>query len=167
MKKALIFLMMALLLLPVAGLAEDAPPAETPQAGAPAAPTSRGCGWRRGAPQGAPGSRFTDENNDGVCDACGQTPAQDDAAPGFADEDGDGVCDHRAAGRRQGRGMGRMRGPMQGMRGRMQGRGMGRTGQRGQGVRQGRNFVDANGDGVCDNLNDNAVRGVRPCRCGR
>lgn len=69
--------------------------------------------------------------------------------PYFVDKDNNGVCDNFENGNR---GQGRKNGNGQGLRrGCRNGQGSGRGCRRGQG----RNFVDANNDGVCDNMNNN------------
>lgn len=133
----------------------ETPPAELPEAEAPAeAPRAPSCcrGWRRNQarPSQAP---FVDENQDGLCDTCGQAPGQNPGAPGFTDEDQDGVCDHLGTsqqrqgrqrlmrGRQAVRKLGRMmRGRMGGMRGALPNT-------------QGRFFQDQDQDGVCDHFN--------------
>ncbi len=125
MKKLVLALTLAMLvMLPLLGLAQ-----ETPATTQPFPAFGRG----RWAQDGqAPLNNYSDENEDGICDACGQVPGQNPNAPGFVDEDQDGVCDY--LGTRQ-----QFQGRMQGMRGRMMRRGM--TGQ---------GFTDENQDGVCD-----------------
>jgi len=129
----------------------ETPPAESPASEAPRAPSC--CrGWRRNQarPSQAP---FVDENQDGLCDTCGQAPGQNPGAPGFTDEDQDGVCDHLGTsqqrqgrqrlmrGRQAVRKLGRMmRGRMGGMRGALPNT-------------QGRFFQDQYQDGVCDHFN--------------
>ncbi len=46
------------------------------------------------APNG-PGDNFIDEDGDGICDTCGNTPGTGagNGAGNFVDEDGDGICD--------------------------------------------------------------------------
>ena len=93
------------------------------------------------APQGqAQGSAWVDADNDGVCDNY-ESGARQGRGPGK------GQCQAAGTGRGQGRGQG------QGLHNR-QGRGQGLaagTGH-GRGIRRGPAFVDANNDGVCDNL---------------
>lgn len=177
MKKLTILLAIALMLaLPVLGLAETAAAPETTEIPEVTETPAWGMGWGRGrwnqqapaeVPQ-APG--FVDENQDGVCDTCGQTPGQNPQAPGFTDENADGVCDHFGTDAQfQGRaGMmqGRSRMAQRGMR-MAQGRGRGMMGQgRTQMMRgrmhnaqgqnsQGPNFADANQDGICDFFQNN------------
>lgn len=74
----------------------------------------------------------------------------------WVDSDNDGICDNfeaRRSGNFKGRGQGCMRGAGQGQgqgqRMVMGRRGMGPCGM-GQGRRQGRNYVDANNNGICD-----------------
>ncbi|MGI6687277.1 MAG: hypothetical protein ACOX6Y_02760 [Christensenellales bacterium] len=155
MKKTLVILVMALLIaLPVFGLA-----AET------ATPAQYGPRWRQNAPTvpttpavnpAAPKTNYVDADNDGICDNCGLAQGKNPNAPGFTDENGDGVCDHLgttmqrrfAAGSRQ----------MMGARGGMHKRSSGstqrnaRSGRGVQGAAQRQNYVDADNDGVCDNL---------------
>ena len=167
--KELTVLLLAMLLaaLPLMGLMEDTTAAEAPvetPAETPAAQAPR-WGWRWNQNQEQAQPPFVDENQDGVCDTCGQTPGQNPAAPGFTDEDQDGVCDHYVPGvgpgfqgrsQAQGR-MPMMRGRMMMGRGRMaQGRMGGRRGgmqgPQGRGA-QGPSFLDENQDGICDRFN--------------
>ena len=101
------------------------------------------------------GAGFVDADGDGVCDNAGQAKQHawgfvDEDGDGvndrFVDADGDGVCDNvgqsmgygRAAkGDSAGQGTGMMR--------------RGGAGQSGKGMR-GANFVDADGNGICDLL---------------
>lgn len=187
MKKKLLLVVLALAIaLPLAGLAADVP--ETPETEAPA--TWYGPRWRQNAPA-TPPTGFVDENNDGVCDNCGNTQGANPDAPGFADEDNDGVCDNLGT-TQQGQGrlqmmrirMQQMQGRMQQMqgrmqqqgrganmqgrhtmRGRMQQQGMGRGMARGaQGNAQGPNYQDENNDGVCDHRTAPAQRKFGPGR---
>ncbi|MHC1787809.1 MAG: hypothetical protein AB9880_12200 [Christensenellales bacterium] len=188
MKKKLLVLMLALMmLLPLLGLNAETVP--TPQADPTPAPTTGipyGPRWRWNTAPDAntPETGYIDANGDGLCDNCGQEAGKNPDAPGFLDEDKDGVCDHfGTAGQGQGgwqgmRGrMQQMMGRMQTMRGRMQNaqgrmggldwsQGQGRMG--GQGQAQGQawqtqcpNFVDADGDGVCDTQGSGARGGCR------
>lgn len=165
-KSSVLIVMLALALaLPVFGLAEAAA-TDTPATPAPTTPWGIGRGYRwQQTPPAAPQNNFVDENQDGVCDNCGQTPGQNPQAPGFVDADQDGVCDKFGTQAQfQGRGMmGRqqgMRGQMQGMRGQMQGmRGrMHRMQNQTNGYQPGRGFVDANNDGICDLFQNNTPR---------
>lgn len=151
MKKTLVILVMALLIaLPVFGLA-----AET------AAPVQYGPRWRQNTPAvpadpatpADPQTNYVDADNDGICDNCGLAQGQNPDAPGFTDADGDGVCDHLGTAMQRRFAMG----SRQMMRGRSMHKRAARQGQqmpgRGlQGTAQGQNYVDADNDGVCDNL---------------
>ena len=101
----------------------------------------------------------------------GQTGKGRAAGNTFVDADNDGVCDNYENGTRPGsraysagenqaaanRGPGRGQGPGQGKRNR-QGRSMGMVSGRGYHQGQGPAFVDANKDGVCDNLQTTVVK---------
>ncbi|NLD35201.1 MAG: hypothetical protein GX653_09865 [Clostridiales bacterium] len=171
MKTRVLILMLALsLALPVLSLAAEATqpataPAATEQAEQTAdttAPFGMGRNRRWNAAPTAPGTNYADENNDGVCDNCGQ-PGQAPGrgqGPNFTDENNDGVCDHFADGNMAMMRRKMQRSAMAGMRGRksfgpgMQGRpGMGARPGMGQAPNaQGPNYADENNDGVCDNL---------------
>ncbi len=127
MKKTLLILMLALAMtLPLLSLAEatEVPEVETPDQ-QPVTPVGGQYGRRwniQDDPAFAP-ARFMDENEDGVCDLCGNEPGKNTQAPGFVDEDQDGVCDHygtdqQRQGRMGNRPMGRrcMRNMQPGMR---------------------------------------------------
>ena len=164
MKKNILILALALLIaLPVFGLAAEAAtaPAEETQTVTPYG-GQYGRRWNQNpetATQIPPQAGFADENGDGACDLCGNEQGGNAKGPNFTDADGNGVCDHlgtdqqgQAFGRGQMlRGQGRNKrsfGQAQGMMARrqaMMGRGpMGNT--------EGRNYVDADYNGVCDNL---------------
>lgn len=158
MKKKLFVLALTLILaLPLLGLAQDAatPEAEDQTTAAP-------YGNRRGrGAQEAPADRFQDENEDGLCDLCGQKPGENKNAPGFVDENGDGQCDHfgtdeQYQGRSQNFGRGRSQ------------RQMGCSGQCGQGGRgQGRRMGGGrNGCPRMQNANPNG-QGMGSGRRGR
>lgn len=117
-KNALILTLALLIALPVFGLA----------AGLATVPTDE--------TQSTPPYGFTDEDNNGFCDVCGNEQGKNTGAPNFTDADGDGVCDHLGT-QLQGQGNGGMQ--------KGQGRGN-------QGASKGQSFVDADGDGACDNL---------------
>ena len=170
MKKISLFLALMLLLsLPLMSLASETtnPPAEESQTTTPPAeqtpttnPAPRGLqrGRRWNQQPEAPQRQFTDENGDGICDTCGMEPGTNKDAPNFVDENQDGVCDHLGT-QKQGQGKGRnqaLRGQGRNKRdfGRSQGRGMNQEGP---------NFVDANKDGVCDNMTSQDA----PARQGR
>ncbi len=173
-RKLLLLSLVLTIALPLMGLAAETTPETTPevtpQTETPA--VQYGPRWRWTTPDTTPATppaaRYADENNDGVCDNCGQTPGTNEDAPGYVDEDKDGVCDNLGTAQQGQAGrMQAMRGRMQHMQGRMQqmqGRGMGRRGMQGnmqgrgqgmmqqgrQGNVQGSNWQDSNNDGVCD-----------------
>lgn len=100
MKRTFLILTLALALtLPLLGLVEAPAASETE---VPAeeilVPQGRQAGRRWNMPgqdmPTPPAGRFIDENNDGVCDLCGNEPGKNAQAPGFVDENNDGVCDH-------------------------------------------------------------------------
>lgn len=132
MKKTLLMLMLALALtLPLFGLAEAA---AAPETEVPAKETFTPPGGQYGRRWNTPGAnmpvppqanRFTDEDNDGVCDLCGNEPGKNTQAPGFVDENQDGVCDHYGTDEQY---QGRMGNRPMG------GRGMQRPGKHGQGM---------------------------------
>lgn len=175
MKKTAILVLAALLLaLPILGLGETVTNPEVTEAPAatetPVWGMGRGNRWQQNQTT-PPQSNFVDENQDGVCDTCGQASGQNPQAPGFVDENADGVCDHYGTDAQyQGRGR-MMQGRMQGMQGRgaQAFRGRAPMGQgRVQGMRghmgmmrnrmhrgQGQSFADANQDGVCDFFQNN------------
>lgn len=152
MKKIAILLTLALLvMIPAMSLAE-ATPTETPAATQPAVPYGMQRGrWFQNPPADAPDAsdfmppwarwyqnesatqpNFVDENKDGVCDNCGNTPGQNPEAPGFLDENQDGVCDHFGTAQQFQNRMKNMRGQMM-RRGRM---GQGMMGNRFPGANQ-------------------------------
>lgn len=135
MTKKLFTLLLALALaLPILGLAAEALPEAAPADDAlDAAPWG---GQRGRYARRAPRTGYLDQNNDGICDNCGQAQGQDPDVPGFVDEDKDGVCDNCGAAQQAQAGR-------QGRRGGMM-RGFGR------GQAQGRGFLDEDKDGVCD-----------------
>ncbi len=153
MKKTLVILVMALLVaLPVFGLAAEAP--ATPEAEPTTAQPFYGRRWRQTVPEApatTPQTAFEDADNDGICDNCGQPQGQNPAAPNFTDENQDGVCDNLGT-ENQG----------QGRQDRAVGRGRHMSGRGMMGKGQGRNFVDANGDGLCDHAQNPGMRGRRP-----
>lgn len=157
MKKNLMILTMALMIaLPVFGLAADATtPAAHEVHEAETTPTN--------PDTTVPQAGFVDADGDGACDTCGRVQGTDPSSPNYIDENKDGVCDHFGTdeqGQVQGR-MQEMRGRMQQMMGRgqnTQGRGQGMKGRGVQGNVQGRNYADADNDGVCDNLGSDAGR---------
>ena len=174
MKKSILILMLALIVaLPLFGLtAETVTPPETDTQTVTPAPAPMGGmfgrRWNQAPAQTTPPAGFADENKDGICDNCGQEPGKNTECPNFVDADGNGVCD-RFGTDEQGQGMARMQGRRhfgrgmrpQGLR-QAQGRGM-QGNVQGRGM-QGRNFLDANNDGVCDNYNSNTQRNFG---CGR
>ena len=197
MKKNLLILTLALLIaLPVFGLAAEATtPAATEVLETETTPVApyggqNGRRWNQTAPgTTVPQSGYVDDDNDGVCDICGNEQGKNPEAPNFLDENEDGVCDHFGTDQ-QGQGardlqamrgrmqkmMGRMQqmmGRMQNAQGRMQGM-MGRgqrgqddfqgRGQQGQGNVQGRNYADTNNDGVCDHFDLDTQRNFGPGR---
>ena len=185
MKKNLMILTMTLMIaLPVFGLAADAATPAAPEVQAaettPVTPLGGQFGrrWNQTNPDTTvPQAGFVDADGDGVCDTCGNAQGTDPSSPNYIDENKDGVCD-RFGTDEQGQGQGRMQemrgrmqqmmGRMQEMRGRMQqtmgrgqnaqGRGQGMMGLGVQGNAQGSNYLDADNDGVCDNLDSNANR---------
>ena len=179
MKKNLLILTLALLIaLPVFGLAAEATTPATPEVleteTTPTAPYGRQNGrrWNQTAPgTTVPQSGFVDADNDGVCDIFGNEQGKNPDAPNFLDENKDGICDHFGTDQ-QGQGvrsMQAMRGRMQQMMGRRQnaqgrGKGMMDRGQQGQGNVQGRNYADANNDGVCDHFGTDFQRNFGPGR---
>ncbi|NLX82316.1 MAG: hypothetical protein GXZ04_00640 [Clostridiales bacterium] len=157
MKKNVLILALALLLaLPVFGLAAEEtaqPETSTPVNQTTPQGAQRGRRWNQtpAAPAATPKSNYVDDNNDGVCDNCGQTQGNNPDAPGFVDADGNGVCDHLGT-EQQGQAFGRnqaLRG--RGSNKRAFGRSQGMNGQGKADNNPGRNFVDADKDGVCDN----------------
>jgi uncharacterized membrane protein YkoI len=72
--------------------------------------------------------------------------------PGFVDADGDGICDHAQNRPANGRGRGQGWGRFRNMRGTGAAGSPASTGQSQAGKGRGPGFVDANGDGVCDRL---------------
>jgi hypothetical protein len=85
-KKNLIILALALLIaLPIYGLAAEA--AALPAADAQTTPLGGQFGRRNQTAAQQPA--FIDENNDGICDLCGNVQGA-----GYVDADGDGVCDN-------------------------------------------------------------------------
>lgn len=171
MKKNLMILTMALMIaLPVFGLAADAATPVAPEVqAAETAPTTPlggqyGRRWNQTNPDmTVPQAGFVDADGDGACDICGRVQGTDPSSPNYIDENKDGVCDHLGTDE-QGQGQSRMqemRGRMQQMMGRgqnTQGRGQGMKGRGVQGNVQGRNYADADNDGVCDNLGSDASR---------
>lgn len=176
MKKTLLILVMALLVaLPVFGLAAEVTTAPETQSTAPA--VQFGPRWRQTIPAvpaepadpaapavpTAPWTGYVDADGDGVCDNCGQAQGQNPGAPGFTDADGDGVCDHLGTPMQRRFAMGSrqmMRGRAMHMRSfapgaQMPGRGV-------QGTARGSNYVDADNDGVCDNLGTAPMQNMRP-----
>lgn len=93
MKKNLIVIALALLIaLPIIGLAaETATLPETTQT----SPLGGQFGRHNNQTnkQVARQSAYVDENNDGVCDVCGNVSGTNTQTPGFADLNCDGVCD--------------------------------------------------------------------------
>lgn len=92
MKKLSLLLALALILaMPVFSLAESTAEVGQAEAGTaqPETTTQPPYGWRGRYGQTNPATQggFVDENQDGVCDNCGQ-------GQGFVDEDKDGVCDN-------------------------------------------------------------------------
>lgn len=161
-KTMLVILILALLAsVPLFGLAETT---QTPDTNpAPTQSFGQQRGRRRVWQPEAPAGGFVDENQDGVCDNCGQIPGQNPQAPGFADENKDGVCDRfgteaQRLNRRHGMGQGRTQ---QLKRGRG---GMAQTQNRTN--LQEKNFTDANQDGICD-LFQNRTRQQQPGGRGR
>ncbi len=162
MKKNILILALALLIaLPVFGLAAEAAtaPAEETQTVTPYG-GQYGRRWNQNpetATQMPPQAGFVDENGDGACDLCGNEQDGNAKGPNFTDADGNGVCDHFGTGQQ-----GRMNARMQSQRG--FGRGMMARGGRqmqgrgAQGNAQGRNFLDSDNDGTCDNFSAGGQR---------
>lgn len=97
MKKLAILLVITLMFtFALTALAEDATQTlkTSPEVTRPATPFGMRRGWRFQQDSMPPASNFTDKDNDGLCDNCGQTPGQNPQAPNFTDENQDGVCDH-------------------------------------------------------------------------
>lgn len=175
MKKKLIVLSLALMLaLPVLGLAGET------DAQAPNELPAVGRRWRWNPPTSStptetPAPGFVDENNDGICDVCGQQQGTNPNAPGFVDENKDGVCDHLGTDQQ---GQNNLRNRLhakrarmqqaQGGRGRQQQPGRNAAGQApGRNTVQGRNYQDGNKDGVSDNLSTQRQQRQQPNGRGR
>ncbi|MDD4135370.1 MAG: hypothetical protein PHN46_09855 [Eubacteriales bacterium] len=162
MKKNLMIFTLALLIaMPVFGLAADATTPVAPEIQvtetAPIVPLDGQYGrrWNQVAPDTTvPAASFVDADGDGVCDNCGNALGTNPDAPNHIDENKDGVCDHLGTDE-QGQGhMQAAQGRGQDMRGHHQQA----QGLRVQGNAQGKDYADANNDGVCDNLGSNGQK---------
>lgn len=165
MKKNLLILALALTIaLPVFGLAAEVTTAPATTAETTATTPYGGQYGRRWnqqpvTPATAPQTNYEDADGDGICDNCGQAQGTNPAAPGYVDADGNGVCDHLGTAQ-QGQAFGRgqmLRGQGRNQRsfGQAQGMMAGRQAMMGRGPMgntEGRNYVDADNNGVCDNL---------------
>ncbi len=162
MKKNLMIFTLALLIaMPVFGLAAVTVPTAAPEVqtadATPADPFSRQYGrrWNQVAPDTTgPAASFVDADGDGVCDNCGNALGTNPDSPNHIEENKDGVCDHLGTDE-QGQGhMQAAQGRGQDMRGHHQQA----QGLRVQGNAQGKDYADANNDGVCDNLGSNGQK---------
>ena len=105
---------------------------------------------------GTGGSNFVDEDGDGVCDTCGNAPGmgtyshsgQGAVGSNFVDLDGDGVCDDCTP-LAPADGTGNQNGRQGGQNGQGAAQVDGTASQNGNGA-NGDNFVDLDGDGICD-----------------
>ena len=89
---------------------------------------------------------FVDENEDGICDTCGQgfDTDGDGVCDNYVDQDGDGICDNRQSHLHLGVGM----------------TGYHFCDENGDGICDICGGQDANGDGICDNYVDQDGDGV-------
>lgn len=133
LKRLMLLALVMALLLPSLAMAEEAATNDPQATQAPSLTQGGGRRWRQQPAQPdnqEAKSRYVDENQDGICDNCGQQPGSNTKAPGFVDADGDGLCDHLSeAGQRKGNMM-----PGQGRRG----QGRGKMQGQGRHQRQGR-----------------------------